>query len=98
MFGFVTAVTAGGGDTARRRKAWSGASYMGAGNVAQALLPKTVSDRPSVKPPVSSLVGVPLSKSSVVTITLDMSLDNVHFLPWQSRDSLFRPSPFASDR
>jgi len=32
-----------------------------------------------------------------VTITLDFSLDTVHFLPWQSRDSLFRPSLFASD-
>jgi len=64
------------------------------------LLPQqrfSVSDRPSEKPSVSSLLGVPLSKSFAVTITLEFSLDTVHFLPWQSRDSLFRPSLFASD-
>jgi len=51
------------------------------------LLPQqrfSVSDRPSEKPSVSSLVGVPLSKSFAVTITLEFSLDTVHFLPWQS--------------
>jgi len=56
-----------------------------------------VSDRPSEKPSVSSLVGVPLSKSFAVTMTLQVTLHTVHFLPWQSRDSLFRPSFFASD-
>jgi len=83
----VTARTAGGGDIARRRKACREAGYLGAGNTVAAptLLQNTVSDRPYVKVSVSSLAGVPLSKSFVVTITLEFSLDTVHFLPWQSQ-------------
>ena len=62
----------------RQSVQWSGAVNTVA---ATKLLQKTVSDRPSVKPSVSSLVGDPLIKFFVVTVTLKFSVDTVHFLP-----------------